>query len=107
MDFIDIALIGSYILVGVALIAAIILPLINALDDLSSLAMSGVGILILLVIFGIAYAISGDEVTAVYTKYNVDAGLSKFVGGSIIMMYLLTTVALVGIVYTEISKIIK
>ncbi|CAD5278303.1 MAG: hypothetical protein ACMVP2_02240 [Imperialibacter sp.] len=107
MDFIDIALIGSYILVGIALLAAIILPLINALDDLSSLAMSAVGILILLVIFGLGYAISGDEVTAVYTKYNVDAGLSKLVGGSLIMMYLLTGVALVGIVYTEISKIVK
>ncbi|MEQ9378356.1 MAG: hypothetical protein RIG68_24405 [Imperialibacter sp.] len=107
MDFIDIALIGSYILVGIALLAAIILPLINALDDLSSLAMSAVGILILLVIFGLGYVISGDEVTAVYTKYNVDAGLSKLVGGSLIMMYLLTGVALVGIVYTEISKIVK
>ncbi|MEQ8811012.1 hypothetical protein [Imperialibacter roseus] len=107
MDFIDIALIGSYILVGIALLAAIILPLINALDDLSSLAMSAVGILILLVIFGLGYAISGDEVTAVYTKYDVDAGLSKLVGGSLIMMYLLTGVALVGIVYTEISKIVK
>ncbi len=107
MDFIDIALIGSYILVGIALIAAIVLPLINALDDLSSLAMSAVGILILLVIFGLGYAISGDEVTAVYTKYNVDAGLSKLVGGSLIMMYLLTGVALAGIVYTEISKIVK
>lgn len=107
MDFIDIALIGSYILVGVALIAAIILPLINALDDLSSLVKSGIGVLILLVIFGLGYVISGDEVTAVYAKYNVDAGISKMVGGSLIMMYLLTAVALIGIVYTEISKIVK
>jgi len=107
MDFIDIALIGSYILVGVAMIAAIVLPLINSLSDLSTLTKSGIGILILLVIFGIGYAISGDEVTAVYTKYEVDAGLSKLVGGSIIMMYLLTAIALVGIVYTEISKLIK
>lgn len=107
MDFIDIALIGSYILVGVAIVAAVILPLINSLSDLSTLAKSGVGILILLVLFGISYAIAGDEVTAVYTKYKVDAGVSKMVGGSLIMMYLLTGVALVGIVYTEISKIIK
>lgn len=107
MDFIDIALIGSYILIGVAIIAAIVLPLINSLSDPSTLVKSGIGVLILLVIFGIGYLISGSEVTPDYAKYDVGAGISKMVGGALIMMYLMAGGALLGIAYTEISKMVK
>jgi hypothetical protein len=107
MDSIDIALYASYILVLVAAVAAVVLPLIQSLGDPSSLIKSGIGLAALLVVFVIGYAISGNEVLPSYTEFNVDAGLSKFIGGLLTMMYILIFAAIAGIVYTEVSKSVQ
>lgn len=107
MDTFDIFLYLAYTLVIVAAIAAIVLPLINALSDPKSLLMSGLGVLALVVVFIVGYAISGNEVTAVYTKFEVGPDLSKAVGGALIMTYILGIGAVLGIIYTEFIKIVK
>jgi hypothetical protein len=107
MDTFDIYLYISYALVIIAAIAAIVLPLVNALGNPKALLMTGIGVLILVVIYFVSYAVSGSEVTPVYTKFNVGPDLSKLVGGSLIMMYMLLFLAIVGILYTEISKIFR
>lgn len=107
MDTFDIYIYISYALVIIAALAAIIMPLINALGNPRALLMSGIGVLVLVVLYFVSYGISGSEVTPVYTKFNVGPDLSKLVGGSLIMMYLLLFIAIIGIVYTEISKIFR
>ncbi|MEQ9424017.1 MAG: hypothetical protein RJQ09_06345 [Cyclobacteriaceae bacterium] len=105
--FVDVLLYLGYGLIIVCAAAAIVLPLINALGDPSALVKSGIGLGALVVVFLISWAIAGGEVLPSYTNYGVDSGLSKFVGGSLTMMYLLALIAIVGIVYTEITKIFK
>ena len=97
----------SYILFAVAVIAIVVLPLVKSFDDPKSLAEVGSGILALVVLYFIAWLISGNEVTEVYAKHNVGPDLSKFVGGTLILVYILVFIAIVGIVYTEIAKIFK
>lgn len=107
MDFIDVALFISYAFTIIAALAAIIFPIINSVGDPKSLAKAGIGVGALLVVFLISWGISGAEVTPEYMEFNVDAGLSKFIGGILTLMYILTGVAIVGIIYTEISKSLK
>jgi len=107
MDTFDIFLYLAYTLVIVAAVIAIVMPLINALGDPKSLLMSGVGVLALVVVFIVGYAISGKEVTAVYTKFDVGPDLSKVVGGALIMTYIMGIGAILGIIYTEFLKIVK
>ena len=107
MDTFDIYLYVAYALVIIAAISAIVLPLINALGNPKALLMSGVGVLILVVLYFVSYAFSGSEVTPVYTKFDVGPELSKLVGGSLIMMYLLIFLAIIGILYTELSKFLR
>jgi len=97
----------SYILLGVAIIAIVVLPLIKSFDDPKSLVEVGSGILALGVLYFIAWLIAGNEVTEVYAKHDVGPELSKVVGGTLIMVYVLVVVAIVGIVYTEITKLLK
>jgi hypothetical protein len=92
---------------GLAALAAIILPLINSIGNPKTLLKSLVGIVLILILFAIAYVISGNEVTATYSKFGVDAGMSKYVGASLITMYLLVVISIVGIFFTEISKIFR
>lgn len=104
---VDIMLWVAYILTGLAIVGAIVGPLISSLSDPKSLLKSGLGIGALVVVFLISYSLSGNEVTPLYEKFNVDAGLSQTLGGVLTMVYLLLGIAFVSIIVTEVSKIVK
>ncbi len=104
---INIGLYVSYVLLGIAILSSIVLPLINSLDDTASLIRAGIGVGIIIVLYGISWAISGNEVIDAYIKWDIGEGISKAIDGALIMMYMLFIVAIGGIIYTEISKAIK
>ena len=104
---IDIALYASYALVLIALVGAVVLPLIQAFGQPKNLAKIGLGVLVIGVIYLVAWAISGNEVTQIYTNFGVDASLSKIVGGMLIMVYILMATLVLGLVYSEVSKVFK
>lgn len=107
MEFTDIILYIGYFLVIIAAIGAVVLPLINALSNPKSLLKSLAGVVALGVLFLISWAISGNEVTALYTKFEINAASSQVIGGVLITTYLLLGISIVSIVYSEIAKLIK
>jgi hypothetical protein len=107
MDSFDIFLYLGYTLVIIATVAAILLPLISAIGNPQSLLKSGLGVLAIVALYFLAFAFSGSEVTAEYSKFEVGPELSKTVGGTLIMAYMLLCFAIVGIVFTEFNKIFK
>ena len=97
---------AAYILIGIALVAAIVLPLIQSFSNPRALLGTLVGVVAIAILFFIGYTIAGNEVLPVYVKNNVTSEVtSKMVGGALITMYILILLALVSIVFTEISKI--
>ncbi len=109
MDTYDIMLYVSYLLVGIGAVVSVLLPLIKSLDDPKSLMKSGLGVVAILVLFFICYSISSNEVLPKFEgePFNLTPGTSQMVGGLMISTYVLTIVALVGIVLTEVNKAIK
>lgn len=109
MDTYDILLYGSYILVAVGAVLAIIMPLIKSLDDPKSLLKTAAGIVGIVVLFFIAYSISGNEVLPKFeaSPFNLTPAGSQLVGGMLITTYVLAIVALGSIVLTEVTKAIK
>lgn len=103
----DIGLYVGYGLVLIALGAAIILPLINALKSPKDLAKSAMGVGALVVIFIIAFGLSGSEVTAKYTAQGIGESSSKMIGAGLTMFYIVFFIAILGIVYSEINKALK
>ena len=104
---INTALMITYVLIGIAVVSVVVLPLIKAIDNPKTLIGTAIGLGVLVVLFGISYAIAGDEVLPRYVAQNVGPGISKFVGGLLTTMYLLFGAAIIGILYTEISKAFK
>ena len=98
---IDLGLIAGYVLVGLCALAAVVMPLIQSLSDPKSLVKSGIGVGALLVIFLITYAMADGN------SEGTTSGTSKMVGAGLLTMYVFVFLALAGIVYTEISKLIK
>lgn len=106
-QFINIALWVSMIMVGVAALAAIILPLINSLSHPKTLIRSAIGIIGLVVLFFITWSIADGSASNAYVEAGVNESMSKFVGGSLLLMWALLVIAVVGVIFSEINKAIK
>ena len=72
-----------------------------------SLAGTGMGLGSIFALFLIAWLLSGNEVHSSYSEFGVDASLSKFIGGMLILVYMLVGLAVSGIIYSEITKSLK
>ena len=105
---IDILLYVGYFLIAIAAIAAIVLPLIKAMDNPRTLITIGAGIVGLLIIFFIAYALSDGTLDPSYAAYDVnDSTTLKLIGGLMVTMYALLGLAFLGILVTEVSKFFR
>lgn len=109
MDTWDIMLYVSYALVGIGAVVSVLLPLFKSLDDPKSLLKTGLGVVLILVLFFICYSISSNEVLPKFQseQFNLTPAMSQLIGGLMITTYVLTITALCGIVVTEVSKAIK
>jgi hypothetical protein len=107
MDTFDIYLYISYVLVVVAAAAAIVLPLIGAFGNPKGFLKSGLALVGIVVLFLVAYSISGNEVTPLYTRFEVGPDRSKLIGGGLILMYIMLFGSVLGILWTETHKIFK
>jgi hypothetical protein len=103
----DFGLYALYVLLIIAVAAAIIFPLVNSLSNPRSLVRSGIAVVVMLVIFGVAYALSESELT----RSAIAAGLSesavKLVSAGLIMLYIVFVLAVLALIYSEISKALK
>jgi hypothetical protein len=109
MEFIDIILYVSYGLIAIGVVVALLMPLINSLDNPRSLLKTAVGIVAVVILFVIAYAIADNEVLPRYAAapFNLTPALSQLVGGILITVYFLFGLAILGIIVTEINKLSK
>jgi hypothetical protein len=106
-SIVNIGITLAMIMVGLAIVLAVVLPLIKSLGEPKVLIKSGIGVGVLLVIFLIGYALSGDEVTSTYASFGIDETGSKLVGGMLTTMYILFIASVIGIVYSEFNKALK
>ncbi|MFN3758756.1 MAG: hypothetical protein ACK4SF_06025 [Algoriphagus aquaeductus] len=99
----------SYALVVLGAVVSILLPLLKSLDNPKSLVKTGLGIVAIVVLFFISYSISTNEVLPKFEgePFNLTPQMSQMVGGFLITTYVLTIIAIVGIVITELSKAVK
>lgn len=109
MDTYDILLYGSYLLIAIGAVVAVLMPLIKSLDDPKSLLKTAGAIVGIAVLFFIAYSISGNEVLPKFeaSPFNLTPAGSQIVGGMLITTYVLAIFALGSIVLTEVTKAIK
>lgn len=94
----------TYGLLAVAVAAAIIFPLLYTVRNFSKSKGSLIGVLVLIAIFVACVAVSSGEV---YEKFGITSGVSKQVGGGLIMLYVMTGLAVLTAIYNEVSKLFK
>jgi hypothetical protein len=99
---IDVGLFLSYALIGVCALAAVGMPLVKAFGDPQSLKKMGMGVGAVVVVFVISLLIADGSASE-----NASATASKMVGAGLITMYIMAILAIGGIVFTEIQKMLE
>lgn len=103
----NIFLIWGAILTGIAAGFAIIFPIIQMITNPKNAKKGLLGIVALVVVLGIAYMMSSTQqlgiTNADLIKYDVPSTL-KYAGTMINSIYVLAAVAILSMVYTEVSK---
>jgi hypothetical protein len=95
-----------YLLFGIAVIVAIIFPIVGMIKNFKSAKYSLIGVGALVVIYLIGLAISTDESYSIGDRV-VEGSASKYSEAGLITFYTMIILAVVAIVYTEISKALK
>lgn len=108
MDLIDIGIYAAYLLFFVATAAMIVLPLIQAMRSPKNLIKSAIGIGALVLLFLIAFLLSGGEHPPKWEQLGVNTEFgSKMIGAGLMMFYFVLIIAVIGMIYSEISKAFK
>jgi hypothetical protein len=107
MDSIDIGLYLSFILLAVAAASSVVMPLLHAIKHPAGMVKSLFGIGGLVVLFVLAYSLSGSELSAKAIALGVDESGSKMIGAGLILFYFVLLLSILGVIYSEISKALK
>ena len=103
----DVGLYFCYTLLIVAALAAIVLPLIKAIGSPQTLLRSLYGVVALLILFGIAYAVSDSSVRPSWIVLGIGTGTSKLIGAGLVTFYVVLIIAFIGLIFSEINKALK
>lgn len=110
-DVIDVNffIIWSYILFGLAAVSAIIFPIVSLILNPKKAVRSLISVGVIAVLAFISYLIASDSIPNFLgaDKFNISATTSRMVGTGLWAMYILGIVAVLSILYTEVSKIFK
>lgn len=107
MGLVDFGFYVFYILLIIAVVSAIVFPIINAIKTPGSMGKSAIGIGALVVLFIISYALAGNQISVKALALGETESSVKFIGAGLIMFYLALLLSLVALVYAEISKALK
>jgi len=116
-QLIDIGLYTSYALVIIAILAAVIGNTVNSVKNPKSLIKSGIGIVALGLIFFIGYSVSPTVIDPLgvkaFSAVDIDTELEstvqtyRLVGGAFTTTLVLLILAVVGLVYSSVARILK
>jgi hypothetical protein len=103
----DIGLYVFYALLFIAVAAAVIFPILNSIKEPGALVRSGIGIAVILVLFGISYGLSGSTLSRSAIAFGLSEGNVKLISAGLIMFYIVLILAILALIYSEISKAFK
>lgn len=97
---------SAYVFFGVAIVLAIALPIYQSKDNPKALLITGVGLAVIVLLFGISWGIASDYTASTLSK-NVSPEKVKLSGAIITTTWLFLGLGILGILVTEIKTLIK
>lgn len=105
--FADLLFYYFYLLFFIAIITALIFPLLFMIRNPKKAKNAAIGIGILAVIFFLSYAFSGDEIIPEYKNIITDPSSSKLIGAGLIMVYILGGISVLLALLSGFTRYLK
>ncbi|WP_417593164.1 hypothetical protein [Owenweeksia hongkongensis] len=103
---INIGIYASYALIAIGIVAILIFGVAQIAGNPKAAKSALFGIVGLAVVSGLAYALStGSDATGMYAKLDVTEGSSHMVGAGLYAFYILMALAVLSIIYVEITRL--
>lgn len=97
-----------FILGALSIGVAVIFPIVYMFTHPKSAIRTLIGVGLVLALFGIGYALSGNEILLAYEEVDFTSSKgSKVIGGSLIMMYLMIAAVIAVTVFAEVKSLFK
>ena len=103
----DIGLYVFYVLLFIAVAAAVIFPLFNSIKEPAALIRTGIAVVAILVLFGISLCIIGFCFERNAIAFGLSEGNVKLISAGLIMFYIVLILSILALIYSEISKALK
>jgi len=103
----DLGLYVFYALLFIAVAAAVIFPLINSIKEPKALVRTGIALAAVLVLFGISYGLSDSTLSRNAIGFGLSESTVKLISAGLIMFYIVLALAILALIYSEISKAFK
>lgn len=99
----------SYIFFGIAAVSSVLFPIIYLVLNPKKAKSSLVGVVAIGLVFLISYLLADSTIPKFIGSdaFNISESLAKMVDTSIISLYILATITIVAIIYSEVSKMFK
>jgi hypothetical protein len=107
MNSIDIGLIVLYLMLGVATVAAVILPIVSLFNNPKQLLKIAGGAAVFLLAFFLAYSVSDASVTTKWIAMGETGNSVKLIGAGLWMLYIFLFGSILVMIYSEVSKLFK
>ena len=107
---VDIMLPVGFVLLLVAVVFAVLGPIITSISDPKSIIKPVAALVGILIVFAIGYSVATGKEHLIKQGADiitVDAGTSRWIGGALMTFYILLIGAIISIVYSEVSKFFK
>lgn len=98
-----------YLLLGLAAISTLLFSILNIFKNAKTAKRSLISLVLLGAVFFAAFLLASPEIPTFFgsEKFNITPVVSRTVGTGLFSMYLFFVIAVVGILYTEISGAFK
>ena len=106
LESVDMIISVAYVMLVIGVIAAVVMPLYNAKDNPRSLMITGIGVLVLLVLFGSSWGIANNFSFSKYANAVAPEDV-RLSGALIVMTRWMLIIAVLGVVVTELRNLIK
>ncbi len=103
----NVLLFYAYILFGLTLLAAIVLPMKNFASNPKGLKKALLSIVAVIVVFGVSYLLSSSEPVNINVEVPPTPMTLKITDTALYVTYILAACSVVAIVYGGVSKMIK
>lgn len=96
-----------YILLTIAILAAVVFAVVGLVSNPKGARGALIGIVALVIVIGIAYAVAGDEMLPKYEAFIDSPSESKWISAGLISFYILGGLAILATVFSSINRVIK